>query len=65
LMPVLGALNFANTTFSDADFTVVGIALGNIARFIQGYGLVAVCVLIFALPIILNYTVPKKEKITQ
>lgn len=30
LMPVLGNLGFANTTFSDADFGVVGILLGNI-----------------------------------
>lgn len=29
LMPVLGDLGFANTTFSDADFGVVGILLGN------------------------------------
>ena len=28
LLPVLGDLGFANTTFSDADFGVVGIALG-------------------------------------
>lgn len=32
LMPVLGDLGFANTTFSDADFGVVGIILGNILK---------------------------------
>lgn len=32
LMPVLGNLGFANTTFSDADFGVVGILLGNILQ---------------------------------
>ena len=32
LMPVLGNLGFANTTFSDADFGIVGIILGNILR---------------------------------
>ncbi|HBC3488272.1 PTS ascorbate transporter subunit IIC [Vibrio alginolyticus] len=32
LMPVLGDLGFANTTFSDADFGVVGILLGLIVR---------------------------------
>lgn len=32
LMPVLGDLGFANTTFSDADFGVVGILLGNILQ---------------------------------
>ncbi|EMV9342093.1 PTS ascorbate transporter subunit IIC [Vibrio alginolyticus] len=32
LMPVLGDLGFANTTFSDADFGAVGILLGLIVR---------------------------------
>lgn len=32
LLPVLGDLGFANTTFSDADFGVSGILLGNVAR---------------------------------
>lgn len=32
LMPVLGDLGFSNTTFSDADFGVVGIVLGNIVK---------------------------------
>jgi PTS system ascorbate-specific IIC component len=32
LMPVLGDLGFANTTFSDADFGVVGILLGNVLK---------------------------------
>ncbi len=31
LLPVLGKLGFANTTFSDADFGVVGIFLGKLA----------------------------------
>ncbi|MEW9122142.1 MAG: PTS ascorbate transporter subunit IIC [Thermotaleaceae bacterium] len=36
LMPVLGSLGYANTTFSDADFGVVGILLGNILKiFVQ------------------------------
>lgn len=61
-MPVMGALNFANCTFSDADFSWLGIVLGNIAQFIQGNGLLAVCVVVFLLPIIYNYVAPKKEK---
>ena len=32
LLPVLGDLGFANTTFSDADFGVSGIVLGNISK---------------------------------
>lgn len=33
LIPVLGALGLTNTTFSDTDFGVVGIILGNMVRF--------------------------------
>lgn len=61
-MPVLGAMKFASTTFSDADFCGVGIILGNVARFISGYGLLAVCVIFFAIPIIYNFVAPKKNK---
>ena len=32
LLPVLGDLGFANTTFSDSDFGGVGILLGNVLR---------------------------------
>ena len=35
LMPVLGNLGFANTTFSDADFCVVGTILGNVISFLK------------------------------
>lgn len=61
-MPVLGALNFEGTTFSDADFCGVGIVLGNIARFIEGNGLLVVCIIFFAIPIIYNFVAPKKAK---
>jgi ascorbate PTS system EIIC component len=54
LMPVLGTLGFANTTFSDADFTAVGIVMGNVANYVQGYGLLAVSLLIFVAPIVLT-----------
>jgi len=32
LMPTLGNLGYANTTFSDSDFSLVGILLGNILK---------------------------------
>ena len=59
-MPVMGALQFANTTFSDADFSVVGILIGNVAQYVQGYGLLAICLVLFALPIVYNLVAPKK-----
>ena len=62
LMPVMGSLGFANTTFSDADFTAVGILIGNIANFVKGTGLLAVCVGLFVLPIVYNVVAPKKAK---
>lgn len=65
LMPVLGTLGFANTTFSDADFTAVGIVMGNVANYIQGYGLLAVSLLIFVAPIVLTLLQPKKPVVAQ
>jgi PTS system ascorbate-specific IIC component len=49
LMPVLGDLGFANTTFSDADFIGTGIVLGFLAQ--GGKWVVSsVVVILFALP---------------
>ena len=61
-MPVMGSLNFANCTFSDADFSWLGIVLGNIAQHIQGTGLLVICVVIFLLPIVYNFVAPKKAE---
>ncbi len=61
LLPVLGSFGFANTTFSDADFTIVGIIFGNLAKCVSANGLFAIIVVIFALPILYNYTFGKKQ----
>ena len=61
-MPVMGSLNFANCTFSDADFSWLGIVLGNIAQHVQGTGLLVICVVIFLLPIVYNFVAPKKAE---
>lgn len=60
LMPVLGVLGFASTTFSDADFTVVGILLGNLANFVKGGGLLVIILVLFILPIATGFAKGKK-----
>lgn len=60
-MPVMGSLNFANCTFSDADFSVAGIILGNIAQFVKGGGLFIVCIVLYLIPVAYNLIAPKKK----
>jgi len=60
LMPVMGVLGFANTTFSDADFTAVGIVFGNIANYVQGTGLMVIVLAAFVAPIVWALVFPKK-----
>src|SRR5476651_63442 len=59
LLPVLGALGFANATFSDADFGVIGILLGNLARFMSKEAIMALIVAIFAALVAYNYLARK------
>ncbi|KEY58056.1 PTS ascorbate transporter subunit IIC [Serratia sp. DD3] len=60
LLPVLGALGFANTTFSDADFGVIGIVLGNMARFLSKEMIMVVIVAIFAVLVAHNFLAKPK-----
>ncbi len=64
-MPVMGSLNFANCTFSDADFSWMGIVFGNIAQHVVGNALMIVCVVVFLLPIAYNYIAPKKATVAE
>ena len=61
LYPIMGALGFVGTTFSDADFTVVGIIFGTLCRIIGQGGLIAVAAILFALPIVYNYTLGRNK----
>ena len=61
LVPVLGSVGFANATFSDADFGLVGIVLGNMARFMDKNVITIIAVAILAILVALNYMMPKKK----
>lgn len=55
LLPVLGDLGFASTTFSDSDFGAVGILLGNIANYFGSTGLIITVSIAVLLPILWNF----------
>lgn len=52
VMPVLGMLNLSGTTFSDSDFCVAGILVGNLGALLSDFGLFVFCVLCFTIPIV-------------
>ena len=62
LYPVLGSMGFANTTFSDTDFTLVGIVFGNLTKFVTGDMMLVITVVLFLLPIVYNYTIGRAKK---
>lgn len=49
LLPVMGELGFANTTFGDADFQWYGILVGNVAKFGEPVLYVGLAVVVAAL----------------
>jgi PTS system ascorbate-specific IIC component len=51
LMPVLGDLGFANTTFSDADFIGTGIIIGFLANYGK-FAITAFVAVLFSLPFV-------------
>lgn len=61
LLPVLGNLGVANSTFSDADFGILGIFLGKVQEFVGGTGLTITLVAIFALLVIVSILSKNKE----
>ncbi len=60
LYPVLGTMGFANTTFSDTDFTLVGMVFGNLTKIMSGNGMLILIAVLYILPIVYNYTIGKK-----
>ncbi len=62
LYATLGSVGFANTTFSDSDFAIVGILFGNLSRVISGNGLLVIIVILFLIPILYHLIAPKKQE---
>lgn len=65
LLPVLGNLGIANSTFSDGDFGVVGIFLGKIQQFVGGFGLTAVLVGILAVLVVMSFDFKKNDEVSE
>ena len=62
LMPVLGDLGFANTTFSDADFGVSGIFFGSLANYA---GPIAITISLIVILALMALPVKKKKAETK
>lgn len=60
LMPVLGDLGFANTTFSDTDFAASGIFLGNAAKYFGAAGVIIIVIIAVLIPVI--WSILRKNK---
>lgn len=64
-MPVFSALGYVGTTFSDADFSWMGILFGNTVNFVQSGVLLLICVIVYLAPIVYNLVAPKKADATE
>lgn len=56
LLPVLGDLGFASTTFGDTDFGVIGILLGQIGNFFGNGGVYIIALVVLIVLIVPNFT---------
>ncbi|MDJ1122365.1 PTS ascorbate transporter subunit IIC [Olsenella sp. YH-ols2217] len=59
-MPVFTQLGFTSATFSDFDFSILGICFGNLANIIPGWPILVVTVACFLAPIVYALVAPKK-----
>ncbi|GBU10795.1 PTS system mannitol-specific IIC component [Erysipelotrichaceae bacterium] len=63
LLPVLGSLGFANATFGDTDFGVLGIIFGNIGNIFGSTGIYAACFILLLVLIVPNFLKTKSAVI--
>lgn len=52
MYPVLNSMGFANTTYSDTDFTLVGIVFGNLTKVVNQYVLFGIIIVLYLIPMI-------------
>ncbi len=62
MYPVLNSMGFANTTYSDTDFTLVGIVFGNLTKIVNQYVLFGIIIVLYLIPIIYNIFAGKSQK---
>lgn len=62
MYPVLNSMGFANTTYSDTDFTLVGIVFGNLTKFVNQYVLFGIIIVLYLIPIIYNILARNNQK---
>jgi PTS system ascorbate-specific IIC component len=58
---VLGQIVGQGTTFGDADFSLVGLTLGSLSLVVKSWGLFAICVVLYLLPIIVSPFIRNKR----
>jgi len=61
LLPVLGDLGFASTTFGDTDFGIIGILLGQIGNWLGNVGIYVIAVVVLIVLIVPNF-IHKSER---
>lgn len=65
LMPLVSNLGFTGSTFSDTDYGIIGLLLGDASRFGGQVAIIAVTVLVFAIMILLTVLSNKKHSGSQ
>lgn len=57
----MGSLGFVGTTFSDADFTLVGFVFGMLSQTVSQTVILVISVVLFVIPIVI-YGISGKNK---
>jgi PTS system ascorbate-specific IIC component len=65
LLPVLGTLGFANTTFGDVDFAVIGLLLGHVGGGFGVFGILALSIIVIGVIFLLHFQQKKGQNVAQ